>query len=167
MEDRISFSRFNDTWYKPQSEEENDNWCGGTGSMLAIDYQGIFYPCQRYMATSLGKDAKPLIIGNLEEGIGQTEETKKVIDELNSITRRSQSTDECFYCPVGAGCAWCSAYNYEVFGTPNKRATFICDMHKAEAIANAYYYDMLYFKGKYDHIIDIGLDSDYVIKLTE
>ena len=42
-------------------------------------------------------------------------------------------------CPIAAGCGWCSAYNYEVFGTPNKRATYICDMHKARCLANYYY----------------------------
>jgi len=38
------------------------------------------------------------------------------------------------------GCGWCSAYNYEVFGTPNKRATYICCMHKARVLANVYYW---------------------------
>lgn len=32
---------------------------------------------------------------------------------------------------------------YQVNGTPDKRATFICCMHKAEALANAYYWNKL------------------------
>ena len=135
--------------------------------MLAVDYQGLLYPCQRYMATSLGENVKPLIIGNLEEGIGNTEETKKVIDELNSITRRSQSTDECFYCPVGAGCSWCSAYNYEVFGTANKRATFICDMHKAASIVNSYYFTEVYRREDKNQNFELYLnDINYIEKLV-
>ena len=59
---------------------------------------------------------------------------------MSCITRRSQSTDECYYCPIASGCGWCSAYNYEVFGTPDQRATFICIMHKARALANVYYW---------------------------
>jgi hypothetical protein len=63
---------------------------------------------------------------------------------MDNITRRSQSTDECFNCPIADGCAWCSAYNYQKFGTPEHRATFICCMHKARALANAYYWNKVY-----------------------
>ena len=66
------------------------------------------------------------------------------VECLQKITRRSQSTDECFYCPIARGCSWCTAYNYEVFGTINKRATFICPMHKARALANVYYWNKYY-----------------------
>ena len=59
---------------------------------------------------------------------------------MSCITRRSQSTDECFNCPIGSGCGWCSAYNYEHFGTQDKRATYICCMHKARSLANVYYH---------------------------
>lgn len=59
---------------------------------------------------------------------------------MRTVTRRSQSTDECFNCPIAAGCGWCSAFNYENFGTVNKRTTFICIMHKARALANVYYW---------------------------
>lgn len=37
---------------------------------------------------------------------------------------------------------WCTAYNYQIFGTPNKRATFICPMHKARVLANEYYWHL-------------------------
>ena len=67
---------------------------------------------------------------------------------MKCITRRSQSSDECFNCPIAAGCGWCSAYNYEYYGTPNMRTTFTCCMHKARSLANAYY---LY--KKYGHSI--------------
>ena len=108
--------------------------------MLAFDYKGDAYPCQRYMETSTGNEYPLYIIGNLESGINQIEEHKNRISCLECITRRTQSTDECFYCPIAMGCAWCSAYNYEVFGTPDKRTTFICDMHKARSLANVYYW---------------------------
>lgn len=81
--------------------------CGGTGSMLAMDPDGYLYPCIRYMESSLGTDAPPLRIGHVDTGIGQTECDKNCIDCLNAITRRSQSTDECFNCPIAGGCAWC------------------------------------------------------------
>ena len=62
---------------------------------------------------------------------------------LDCITRRSQSTDECFNCPIAGGCAWCSAYNYQITGTPDKRVTYICVMHKARVLANEYYWHLL------------------------
>lgn len=125
------------------SEEDNKNWCGGTGLMLAVDYKGDMYPCLRYMESSVGSSVEPYIIGTLKDGISRTEEHKKRIECFQCITRRSQSTDECYNCPIAAGCGWCSAYNYERFGTPNKRATFICDMHKARSLATVYHWRRL------------------------
>ena len=75
---------------------------------------------------------------------------KLILNEINNynkleqITRRSQSTDECYNCPIASGCSWCSAYNYEIYGTPNKRTTFICPMHKARVLANIYYWNKTY-----------------------
>lgn len=120
--------------------------CGGTGMMISCDPDGFIYPCIRYMESSLGTDQPPLRIGDVNNGVGVCQEHKCTIDCLQCITRRSQSTDECFYCPIGEGCSWCSAYNYQVFGTPNARATFICIMHKARALANVYFWNKYYRK---------------------
>lgn len=131
--------------YKPLTNADQ-NWCGGDGSMLTIDYKGDAYNCLRYMESSLGGDQPPLIIGNIFDGIGQNETDKKCISCMQCITRRSQSTDECYYCPIASGCAWCSAYNYQIYGTPDKRSTNICNIHKANALAAAYYFNTIYKK---------------------
>jgi radical SAM peptide maturase (CXXX-repeat target family) len=136
--DNIYLSIFDERIFRPKTIESNENWCGGTGAMISCDYKGDIYPCIRYMESSLGNTAKPLKIGNIYDGIMQTPEDIQTVKDLRAITRRSQSTDECFYCPIADGCSWCSAYNYQTFGTANKRATFICPMHKARALANAY-----------------------------
>lgn len=140
------FSIFDMNIGKPIDEKENSNWCGGTGKMLAIDYKGDIYPCLRYMKSSVGDKVEPLKIGNIYEGIGVKEKDKLIIQDLEAITRRSQSTDECFNCPIAGGCAWCSAYNYQEFGTANKRATYICPMHKARVLANVYYWNSIFRK---------------------
>lgn len=140
LEDNCAVSLFNESDFVPLSEENDENWCGGTGSMVAIDYKGDFYPCLRYMESSVGKDVKPLIIGNLDDGVYNTPETKIIQEEFSKVTRTSQSTQECLECPIARGCAWCSGYNYQKFGTVNHRATFICVMHKARAIGNFYYW---------------------------
>lgn len=137
---------FSESFFKPKPEDDLQNWCGGTGSMLSIDPDGYLYPCIRYMESSLGTSREPLRIGHVDEGIAQTECTKNCVDCLNAITRRTQSTDECFYCPIAEGCSWCSAYNYQENGTPDSRCTYICDMHKARALANVYLWNKWYRK---------------------
>ncbi len=144
--DRVDCTLFRERFFHPLDAEDNQNWCGGTGAMLACDPDGNLYPCLRYMPSSLGGQQEPYIIGTVDTGIGDTACHRDCIACLNAVTRRSQSTDECFSCPIAAGCAWCSAYNYQVFGTPDKRATFICDMHKARALANVYYWNRVYQK---------------------
>ena len=143
-----AISVFNEDFYKPLPTEHDENWCGGDGRMIAVDWKGNIYPCLRFMPSSLGTDREPLIIGNVNDGLLKTKKQCEVNDCLKCLTRRSQSSDECFNCPVAAGCSWCTAYNYQVFGTPNKRATFICDMHKAEAKANVYFWNKYYKKYK-------------------
>lgn len=135
---------FIDTFFKPKKEGDDDMWCGGTGMMLACDPDGYLYPCLRYMESSVGTEVKPLRIGNVDEGIGQTKCTKDCINCLNNITRRTQSTDECYYCPIAEGCSYCSAYNYQENGTPDSRCTYICDMHKARSLANVYFWNKYY-----------------------
>lgn len=143
---KIFISMFKDTNFQPMDSNDDQNWCGGTGYMLAVDYKGDLFPCLRYMESSLGCGRKPLTIGNVWDGIATKQSEKDCVNCLKSVTRSSQSTKECYECPIASGCSWCSAYNYEVFGTVNKRATFICEMHKATALANVYYWNKLYRK---------------------
>ena len=79
-----------------------------------------------------------MCIGNVRTGLARCEKHKRCVECLNKIDRRTQSTDECFYCPIAEGCSWCSAYNYQVYGTADKRVTKICPMHKGRILANMY-----------------------------
>lgn len=161
-----SLSMFRTHAFCPKNPDDNDNWCGGVGNMmLAIDYKGDLFPCLRYMESSLGSKQEPIIIGNLDHGIYQTDKEKKWREELEGVTRRSQSTDECFDCPIAEGCSWCSAYNYEVYGTVNKRATFICPMHKAACLANAYYWNLVFIKENDPRRFKIYLSDDEALKI--
>ena len=143
----IYVSFFNEDYCQPKEEHDNENWCGGVhNSMFAIDNNGLIYHCIRFMDSSLQGEQKALPIGDIEKGFGVVEEHVKNLEMFHSITRRSQSTDECFYCPIAAGCAWCSGYNYQKTGSVNKRVTYICDMHKARSLANVYYWNKIYQK---------------------
>jgi len=79
--------------------------------MLSFDPNGIAYPCIRYMSSSLGDTVPPIIIGDVN-GIYISKEAKEIKKQFDAITRRTQSSDECYYCSVASGCAWCSAWNY-------------------------------------------------------
>lgn len=139
--------------------------CGGTGAMLSCDPDGYLYPCIRYMESSLGEDQPPIRIGHVDTGLVSTKEEKEIVKFLDSITRRSQSTDECFYCPIARGCAWCSAYNYQELGSVNKRATFICEMHKARSLANVYYWNKVYKKNKENKVFKMNCPKEWAIPI--
>ena len=156
---KIYLSLFVDTFFKPKPVDDLQNWCGGTGMMLSCDPDGYLYPCIRYMESSLGDNQPPYRIGNVWDGLAQEKEYCDRIDCMNCINRRTESTDECFYCPIAEGCSYCSAYNYEMFGTPDSRATFICDMHKARALANYYYWSR---QGKQQ---DVWLPKEEALKI--
>lgn len=122
--------------------EKNDrNYCGGTGAMLAFAPDGSAYPCIRYAPISVGKEkADKVCLGNVTEGgLYATEQQRKVKEELDAITMKSQSTRECIECPVSSGCGWCSGLNYDLYGTANKRCTNICMAHKARVLAVCWY----------------------------
>ncbi len=140
----------------PLADSNTNNWCGGNCKMLAIGTDGTLYPCVRFAPYSLDPDVPPLRLGDIYNGY--TELHSPEICELCSVTRQSQSTEECLNCQVAAGCAWCTAYHYELFGTPNRRATYICKMHLARVAANIYYWSKLYKK--------LGIDKDVLCHLT-
>jgi len=142
LEDEVNVSIFDQDAFAKHAEGETKNWCGGTGDMAAIDWKGDFYPCIRYMESSLGQSIKPLKVGSIRDGIYETEDAKAVADMFSEVTWYSQQPDECLDCEISGGCSWCSAYNYQVFGTPNKRATFICIMHKARFLGARYFWEM-------------------------
>ena len=119
--------------------------CGGNGRMLSLGPDGRIYPCLRYAPSSLG-DVKPVIAGDVDNGIMTTQEWRDAINELKSVNRINQSTEECIECPIAMGCAYCQAYNYQDSGNFHHRATYICPMHKARALANSYYWNKFYIK---------------------
>ena len=120
--------------------------CGGLGSMLAMRPNGQFYPCIRYMPTSVGDNVEDLCIGTVKDGLVGREQGSKVLEMMDKITRRSQSNDICYECPLSNDCAWCSALSHAVYGTPGKRPMFICIQMIAEALANVYYWNLLNIK---------------------
>lgn len=118
---------------------DNKNWCG-SGKMMAIDCDGNFYPCNRFVDFSL-RDKKPRIIGNIHTGINPNKIRPFLLLDL-----KTQSPEKCLNCEVSKGCAWCQGENYDSADTDTiyKRSTAICLMHKARVRANNYYWNKLY-----------------------
>lgn len=166
LEDKIIISIFNFRFFRPMDKQEIGNWCGGNGQMLAVDWKGDIYPCIRYMESSLGKELQPIIIGNVSHGLMQTEEEKQWVKKLRSLNRISQSTQECIDCKIAEGCAWCQAYNYQdSHGNLNKRATHICIMHQATALANYYYWNKYFQKHNLPYKMKIWLENERALQI--
>lgn len=153
---------FEDSLGTAMDPEDDVNYCGGTGAMLSFGEDGTIYPCLRYQAFSLPEGVEPITLGNLSDGLIATEKDKATAIHLDSITRSTQSSEECFNCPIATGCGWCSAYNYQVNGDPNTRVTYVCEMHKARVLGNIYYWN------KVDEHIrkNSGASDDETSKLT-
>ena len=146
-------------------DNHTNNWCGGDGRMLAFEPDGSILPCMRYSKISLGDHQPAYRIGDLDNGIGVLEDDKKRLNLLRSITRQSQSEQKCLDCPINGGCAWCSAYNYEMTGTPNKRVTYICDMHKARVLAQSYYHNKKHMKMKEHYPMRLNVPKDWALEI--
>ena len=166
LEEEIYLSLFVDTLGKPKSPTDNQTWCGGVGNaMLAIDPQGNLYPCLRYMDSSLGQYQEPMIFGTVKDGFGKIPLYANRVHCLGCITRRSEMYDECFYCPIGDGCAECAAYNYQEYGTPNHHCTYLCDMHTARCLANCYFWNKCYKKHNTKQIHKLWVPDAWALKI--
>lgn len=128
--DKYSVRFFDSSIGNPLSEEnKKHNFCGA-GKMLAIDCEGNFYPCIRFLDFSLN-NRKGRCIGNCENGINEDK-----LRAFRCLTMENQSKKECLDCQVATGCALCTGFNYDENGSIFERATNICKMHKATVRAN-------------------------------
>ena len=163
---RTGTSLFNDFAGHQLPSTDNQNWCGGTGSMLAFDTDGTIYPCLRYAPLSIGEElSKKCVIGHVDTGLVSQSCEKCFMESLCAITRRSQSTDECWNCEIGSGCATCSAWQYEIYGTADKRCTNICHMHKAKVMATSYFYNTLYRKYNETKRFKLNIPKDWAVEI--
>lgn len=122
------------------------NCCGGNGEMLNLSPDGKIYNCYRYNRSSVSPRRKPLFIGDVEHGIGFTDEEKHNIKTLWSLTKPTCCDDECFFCPIGGECRYCNGCNYYETGDPGKKTKFHCLMHAAASLATAWYWNSVWKK---------------------
>lgn len=126
--------------------------CGGAGSMLSLNPTGTYYPCIRYMPSSLNGEAEPLVLGDVKN---KMRENNRLLREFTMVTQLSQQNDRCLSCPLVRMCSWCSGMCYQTNGTVNERTTHICEMIKAEYLAAIYYWgNMAKRYPQFDIILD-------------
>lgn len=168
LEEQIYLSLFGETIGQPDDPRNLQTWCGGVGNaMLAIDPDGNLYPCLRYMDSSLGTNQLPMIFGTVWDGIGQINVHANRMKCMGCITRRTEMCDECFYCPIGMGCAECAAYDYQVYGTPNHHCTYLCDMHTARCLANCYFWNKCYQKHNTGQQMFLWVPDEWALKIID
>lgn len=150
---------------KPLDRNNDRNWCGA-GRMLAVDKNGLIYPCIRFAKYSLN-NKDPRIIGDINNGID-----RNLLRPYYSLTRSIQSDNECIECEVASGCAWCQAENYDTSdgeGTIFHRSKAICKMHKARVRANDYYWKRIdgIEKNQEDKVATISIENINTIDSQE
>ncbi len=128
----------------------NQNRCGAGYKSLAFDFNGNIYPCIRFL-DMCAEDKSNKIVGNIEIGINYNS-----LRALCGTSWNAVSDEKCKKCDVGTDCGWCIAQNYQENGSLYKRVVSICEMHKANARANKYFWT------KYERIT--GNTSDRVIE---
>jgi radical SAM peptide maturase (CXXX-repeat target family) len=165
LENDLVFTLFDEMSCIPQSESDNQNYCGSTGCMLICDPDGVIAPCVRFLKSSLGEELGDFALGHINSGIGKEACHKCNICTLDSITRKSQSTDECWNCPISMSCGWCTALNYQELGTPNARCTYICWMHRARSLANVYYWNQVYKKNNENKAFPLYLEKEHALQI--
>ena len=133
---KVSVRFFSPTIGLPLTDlEKEQNFCGA-GKMLAVDCDGNFYPCIRFLDFSL-TNRKGRKIGDVDSGINFDK-----VRPFKALNLYSQSPEKCINCDVASGCAWCTGSNYDFAQTNTiyERNTAICKMHKANVRANEYFW---------------------------
>ncbi len=117
-------------------EDLERNYCG-SGRMLAIDHNGNFFPCIRFLDFSLNS-RRGRTIGNIFDGINEDK-----LRPFYALNLKDQSDDRCIKCGVATGCGWCTGFNYDYADTDTifQRVTNICKMHQANVRANKYFWN--------------------------
>ena len=164
--DKVDIPPFNPNSGHPLYE--NQNYCGGgNGSMLSVDWRGDYYPCIRFMESSLNGAQEPYKIGDIYHGIGYTDIEKERIKELSEVNRLTTFPPKCMECPIATGCGLCSGYCYQVNGTIKSKTTYICDLMKARSLALAYFWNSYYRQNGRSDRYKIDCPKDWALEIID
>lgn len=117
--------------------EKKRNFCG-TGKMIAVDCNGDFFPCIRFLDFCMPDNETPqLKSGNIETGLN-----KEVINAFDVLSLEVVNDGECATCPIASGCFTCTgnSYAYTYPHTIYSRTKYQCEMQKAQVRAINYFW---------------------------
>jgi radical SAM peptide maturase (CXXX-repeat target family) len=168
LEDKVGTSLFDEGQFDKYAETDDNNYCGSSCCMVAINNDGKIYPCIRFMKSSLGNDIEPYSIGTIKDGLNCKEDgCDKRFEELFALRRSTQSPQKCLDCPIAMGCGWCTGYNYQITGTPNQRVITICEMHQARSLANVYFWNKYYQKTNECNVFEMNIPKEWALEIID
>lgn len=160
----IDFSIFNELRYQPK--ENSQTWCGSSKYMLTIAPNGKCYTCLRFTPISLGGSMPALCIGDISKGLYTTLEEQKIKEQLNLVTQgQIQENEECQKCTIKAGCSHCLGWDYQSSGNLLSRNTNNCWVHRAQSLANVYYWNKFYQKFHLNKKFEMNLPKNLALKI--
>ena len=84
----LDIAIFNERQEDMMDPSQDSNFCGGgSASMLSMRPNGDFYPCIRYMPTSVGDELPNMSIGNVNTGMIERSDESRILYELDRNTR--------------------------------------------------------------------------------
>ncbi|MDO5330745.1 MAG: radical SAM protein [Bacillota bacterium] len=114
--------------------EDNLRYCGAGIHMKAYDYDGTFYPCQHFLPLSIGKE--------------QAQESLKIDFGGGYSFDFSKQNPMCRECVIKNVCPTCYGENFSSTGDIYKRDVKLCEMHKIQFEALAYFAMKLFLSGR-------------------
>ena len=132
--DQYSVRFFDSVVGTPYTDENmRRNFCG-TGTMMAINTEGDYYPCVRFMPSATNNHTFQRI-GSVDTKIDPDR-----VRAFFALSTKNQSSQKCLECDIAGGCTWCSGVNFDCssIGTLYDRQMYICEMHKANVEVNKY-----------------------------
>lgn len=111
--------------------------CGGVQAMMSLGPDKNYYPCIRFMPSSLGDDVNAIVFGDTKDKLKQN---NPLLREMAMVSYQSQCNDKCLSCAFMDYCGQCSGLCYQYYGTPNEKTRSLCDMARAEYLASVYYW---------------------------
>lgn len=110
--------------------EDDRNWCGGNGDMLAIAPDGELRLSVHSIHGLCAEQPEAHQSRDIWHGVAPSNEFLKCMQciTMSSQCKRHDDNKKCLSCPIASGCALCTGYNYDYYGDPNHKATFICDV---------------------------------------
>lgn len=125
--DEMYLSMFSPLRIGTPMDQPDKGYCG-SGFMPTLGLDGNIYACFRYLPLSTDMKYRPLIIGDVKNGIY---DDNKDLQYVQDAIRINISEQKCLDCPIETMCCWCPGGCYSEYGEI-RRQTHICKIHQLQ-----------------------------------